>query len=519
MDADEVTAQKSTASAMAGILISRLFGFLREIVIASVFGLSPRVDAFYAAYRIPNFFRTLLGEGSLSAAYVPVLSATIASKGKPASVHLTRAFFAVILVGCGAISLLGASFSSQIVSVVAPGFSPPVHDVAANVMRILFPFFLFLVLAAWSMGILHTRGRFFLPLVAPVCLSGSQIVALLFVSSYFARDPIYALAWGVLVGGILQFLVQVPALIREGYSIRFVWDPGLAEIRRIGSLFVPVVIALGVNQINSLVDTFLSSFLAQGSLASLNYAARLYTFPLGLFGTSIAMVALPTLSRKSESGETGGVDHARRVRAWWLRTLFFLLPSALFLVVFSREVVGLLFERGAFGDAEVRRVAGVLLLYALGLPAFGSVKILASGYHSIQDTRTPMFKAVVSTTTNIVLSVLLMRFIEVRGIALATSLSAYLHVTLLAEGLTRRTGGGIIDRRFVQKAGSMVLGSFAMIAVGLSLRSHLPLDAGSGGFSIRLVGFVFLVAVMGGIYLLLARIGRFAGAARGDAGG
>ncbi len=499
---------------MSGILISRFFGFLREIVVASVFGLSPQIDAFFAAYRIPNFFRTLLGEGSLSAAFVPVLSRTLVSGGKEASAHLTRAFFSVVLIISSAITLAGIAFSSTIISVIAPGFSPETHELAARVMRIIFPFFMFLVLGAWAMGILHTRGRFFIPLAAPVCLSGSQIVFLLVIASYFAGDPIYALAWGVLVGGILQFLVQVPALIREGYSIRPVWDPGLAEIRRIGTLFVPVVIALGVNQFNSLVDTFLSSFLVQGSLASLNYAARLYTFPLSLFGVSIAMVALPSLSKESLTENRPESGHAERVRAWWLRTLFFLVPSTVFLAVFSRQVVGLIFERGAFGEQEVWRVSGVLLFYAIGLPAFGSIKILVSGFHSLQDTRTPMKVAIISTTTNIVLSVLLMQVMEVRGIALATSLSACLHVTLLVIGLARKTGSRIVDRTLLGIMTRMVLGGFVMIGAGFLLWRRFLAGGWDDGFLARLLGLALTVLPMGGLYLVLARLARFGGIRR-----
>ncbi len=514
MKTDDVTAKRSTASAMSGILISRFFGFLREIVVASVFGLSPQIDAFFAAYRIPNFFRTLLGEGSLSAAFVPVLSRTIVSEGKEASAHLTRAFFSVVLIISGAITLAGIAFSSTIISIVAPGFSPETHDLAARVMRIIFPFFMFLVLGAWAMGILHTRGRFFIPSVAPVCLSGSQIVFLLMVSSYFACDPLYALAWGVLIGGVLQFLVQVPVLLREGYSIRPVWDPGLAEIRRIGTLFVPVVIALGVNQLNSLVDTFLSSFLAHGSLASLSYATRLYTFPLSLFGVSIAMVALPSLSKGNLSENQPEVGHADRVRAWWLRTLFFLIPSTAFLAVFSSQVVSLIFERGAFGEREVWRVSGVLLFYAVGLPAFGSVKILVSGFHSLQDTRTPMKLAIISTTTNIVLSVLLMQIIEVRGIALATSISACLHVTLLVIGLTRKTGERIIDRALLGAVVWMVLSGFVMVVAGFLLWRRFLAVGWDEGFSTRFLGLTLTILLMGGLYLLLARLVRFGGVRR-----
>jgi putative peptidoglycan lipid II flippase len=509
MENVEATSERSTALAMSGILISRFSGFLREVVVASFFGLSPQVDAFYAAYRIPNFFRTLLGEGSLSAAYVPVLSRTIVTEGKSATIHLTQAFFSIVMVVSGVISVIGVTFSSGIVSVVAPGFSPEVHDLAAGVMRIIFPFFAFLVMAAWAMGILHTSGRFFLPSVAPVCLSGSQIAFLLLFGTYFSPDPIYALAWGVLIGGILQFLVQVPALIKEGYGIKLAWDPRLSEIKRIGLLFIPVVIALGVNQFNSLVDTFLSSFLEKGSLATLSYAARLYTFPLSLFGVSIAMVALPYLSKDSATEEGRGADHIDNVRAWWLKTLFFLLPSTAFLVVFPDEIVSLVYERGAFGSQEVVRVGGVLLLYAIGLPAFGSVKILVSGFHSLQDTRAPMNRAIITALTNIFLSVLLMQFLEVRGIALATALSAYLHVGLLASGLSRKSGAKILDPPSIKTIGRMLLGSVVMVVTGAYLWRTVMSRLAEEGRFIQLSGFLLVVLLMCGIYLAFARISGF----------
>jgi putative peptidoglycan lipid II flippase len=502
----ESTNDRSTVSAMSGILISRLFGFLREITIAGVFGLSPQVDAFFAAYRIPNFFRTLLGEGSLSAAFVPVLSGALVTKDEKTAVHLTQAFLSIVLIVSGSLCLLGITFAPQIITWVAPGFSPDLHRLAAGIMRITFPFFAFLVLGAWSMGILHVRGRFFLPSVAPAFLSGAQILFLLFLGVYFAPEPIYALAWGVLVGGALQFLIQVPALFREGFSVRPVWDPRLAEIRRIGALFLPVVMALGVNQVNSLVDTFLSSFLARGSLASLGYATRLYTFPLSLFGVSIAMVALPSLSRESAGEDLLGGDHIERVREWWLKTLFLLIPSSLFLIVFSHDIVSLVYERGAFGASEVQRVGDVLLLYAIGLPAFGSVKILVSGFHSLQDTRTPMRKAIVTTLTNIVLSVVLMQFIAVRGIALATSISAGVHVTLLSISLSRRSAGRIVSKSVIGVILRILAVGLLAIAGGWWLWRLFLHDLAAGWPLVRWLRMLLLGSVVGGVYLGLARI-------------
>jgi putative peptidoglycan lipid II flippase len=361
------------------------------------------------------------------------------------------------------------------------------------------------------MGILHTRGRFFLPAVAPICLSGSQIFFILVLGVYFEPDPIYALAWGVLIGGALQFLVQVPALVKEGYAIRLEWDPGLSDIRRIGVLFVPVVIALGVNQINSLVDTFLSSFLEQGSLAALNFAARLYTFPLGLFGASVAMVALPSLSRTNADHDLSTSNHLAEVVQWWQRTLFYLLPATVFLIAFPNEVVALIYQRGSFGSQAVQRVGGVLLLYAIGLPAFGSVKILASGYYSLQDTRSPMIRAVIATLTNILLSVLLMHWIGVRGIALATSVAAYLHVGLLAVGLSGKGGNRVMDRKAGMRLAIMLAACAVMLGVGLLTWRCSPAGAVAGGFIQRSLWLLLVAGMMAGTYLLVARLAGIRG--------
>ena len=248
---------------------------------------------------------------------------------------------------------------------------------------------------------------------------------------------------------------------------------------------------------------------AGGSLATLSYAARLSTFPLSLFGVSIAMVALPYLSKESATEEGTASGHIDRVRTWWLKTLFFLLPSAAFLIVFSGEVVGLVYERGAFGPQDVGRVGGVLFFYAIGLPAFGSVKILVSGFHSLQDTRAPMKKAIITTVTNIFLSVLLMQYIEVRGIALATALSAYLHVGLLARGLSRKSGGKILDRSSLKTAVLMLMGSVAMAVIGAYLWQSVLSGFWSGGGLLRLSSLLLLVLAMGGIYLLIGRIVGF----------
>ncbi len=443
---------KNTARFGAMTLISRVLGFVRDVVLARWFGASAATDAFFVAFKIPNFLRRLFAEGSFSLAFVPVL-AEYRERGDQAALKslidaTTGSLLAVLLVITG----LGMLAAPLVISVFAPGFidHPEQHALASDLLRITFPYLLFIALTALAGGILNTLGRFALPALTPALLNVSLIVAAVAFSGRFA-EPVTALAWGVLVAGVLQLAVQLPALARHG--VLPIPRPNFRHpgVRRIMRLMVPTLFGSSVAQISLLLDTLIASLLIAGSISWLYYADRLMEFPLGLFGVALATVILPTLSSLHARGDQASF----RVTLDWavLLGLVIGVPAAVGLAVLASPIVTTLFNYGEFGSEDVTMAARALIAYCIGLPAFIAVKILAPAYFSRQDTRTPVKVAVTALAVNMVLNIVFVLALTAYyvggdfsaglfptlasqpgahvGLALASSLSAWLNAGLL----------------------------------------------------------------------------------------
>lgn len=442
---------------MFGIGTSRVFGLVREQIVAYFFGRAAAYSAFVAAYKVPNLIRVLLGEGNLSASFVPVLAERMAAGGEEAR-RLARGVLGLLLATVAVLTVAGMLLAPVLAWVVAPGFDPGLRALVERLIVILFPTMAFLVLGAWCMGILHAHRRFFWPNFAPVFWSVTSAAALVAFVGRVDLDPVYVLAWGVVAGSVLQLAVQLPAT-REAIGTL---APSLGwrepAVRRVVVLFGPMLLGTGVAQLSTLVDIQIATFLADESVATLAYAQRLYTLPLSLFGVAIAQVALPTFSHDA----VGRSPEAIRVeldRAW-RRMAFFLVPSTLGLVAFGRPGVSLLFERGRFDAADSSAVTWVLAGYAAGLLAYGTVRLLATAFYAFQDTRTPVRVAVVTLALNVGLGIALAWAIGTPGIALATALAAIGNSLVLAALLRRRLG-----RLFEIGAGRSV----AKLAVGAAV--------------------------------------------------
>jgi putative peptidoglycan lipid II flippase len=419
-------------------LVSRISGLLRDIVLASFIGASASVaaDAFYVAFRIPNFFRRIFGEGAFSQAFVPVLS-EYRHRDDDAAIrlfisHMSAALGLVLLL----LVLAGVLAAGAVVTVLAPGFldDPAKFATTVDMLRITFPYLLFISLVAMAAGVMNAYHQFAVPAFTPVLLNLSMIAAALLLAPLMEGSAI-ALAWGVFVAGIIQLLFQFPALARLGLLITPRLDTQDPGVRKVGRLMVPAVIGSSVAQINLLVNTLLASFLATGSVSWLYYSDRLMEFPLGIFGIALATVILPALSdthhKRTREEFSSLLDWAMR----WGALIG--LPAALALVLLAGPLVTTIFQYGAFTAYDVDMAARSLVAFSLGLPGLILVKVLAPGFYARQDTRTPAKVAVISVLVNIAVSLLLFVPLAHVGLALAVTIAAYVNCGLLYWYLRR----------------------------------------------------------------------------------
>ncbi len=436
---------KSTATVGAATVVSRILGFVRDVVLAKMFGASGATDAFFLAFRIPNFMRRLFAEGSFSLAFVPVLS-EYRAKGDRVALrdlidHVTGTLSAILLV----LVSIGIIAAPQVLAIFAPGWlvdGRPEFDLAAGMLRITFPYIMLISLTALAGGILNTYERFLIPALTPVLLNLSLIAAALLLADHL-EVRVTALAWGVLVAGFMQLLLQVPALMRLGLMPKPRWGWRHSGVRHVVKLMIPTLFGSSVAQVNLLVDSIIATFLVSGSVSWLYYSDRLLEFPLGVLGIALATVILPNLSRKHAQTSTGEFS---ATIDWALRlAVIITVPAATGLVILSGPILITLFQYDAFQPDDVRMSAYSLVAYSAGLPAFIAVKVLAPGYYARQDTSTPVKIAIVAMVTNMVLNLLFVGLLVSRefegphaGLALASSAAAYLNAILLFRGLKKR---------------------------------------------------------------------------------
>lgn len=425
-------------------MLSRILGLLRDIIFAAFFGASGGTDAFFVAFKIPNFLRRLFAEGAFSQAFVPVLSEYKETRSREALSdlinHVAGALGGLLLI----ISIIGSIAAPLLVFLFAPGFSgdDPRQPLTADMLRITFPYIFFIALTAFAGGILNSYNKFAVPAFTPVLLNLCLIGAAVWGSPYF-EQPVMALAWGVAGAGLLQLLFQFPFLIRLGLMPIPLYRKAHEGVSKIIRLMIPAIVGSSVAQINLLFDTIIASFLVAGSVSWLYYSDRLVEFPLGVFGIALATVILPSLSRQ----------HARASKEefsltldWALRLVTLIaLPAATGLLLLAGPLLATLFNYGAFDLTDARMASMSLMAYALGLPAFVLIKVLAPGYYARQDTRTPVRIAIKAMIANMFLNVLfvvpmVMTGIEGphTGLALATSASAYMNAILLYIGLRKQ---------------------------------------------------------------------------------
>ncbi|MCK4426955.1 MAG: murein biosynthesis integral membrane protein MurJ [candidate division Zixibacteria bacterium] len=468
---------KSTGIVSSATFLSRVLGLVREQVFAFLFGAGYATDAFIAAFRIPNLLRDLFAEGALSSAFIPVFTDHKTNQGKEKAWELANLVLNLLLVTLCLVIILGIIFAPYIVSVIAPGFGKEVgkQDLTTLLSRIMFPFLLLIALAALAMGMLNTFRRFGIPALAPTLFNLGMITGGLFISPLF-DPPIIGMALGVLLGGFGQVAIQLPSLRKIGFRYRFTLNlrhpagvhrtvhPG---VKRILILMVPATLGLASTQINIFVNTLIASLLPQGSVSYLNYSFRLMQFPIGVFGVAVATVTFPIVSAFAAKKEMGQVVSTFTSS---LKLVFFLtIPSAVFLAVASQPVISVLFQHGRFTHLDTVATSQALMFYCIGLFAYSSVRLTASTFYSMGDTKTPAKTSAVAVGVNIILNLILMHPLGFRGLALAASVAAMTNLGLLLMILDKRIGP--LDQKDITMTFLKILSS--AVFMGLALWVYL----------------------------------------------
>jgi putative peptidoglycan lipid II flippase len=425
----------ATVSGMT--LLSRILGFVRDLVIARAFGAGLATDAFFVAFRLPNLLRRMFAEGAFSQAFVPILAEYRNRLGPEATHTLVDRVATLLGLVVAAVAALGALAAPAIIYVSAPGFAgdPGKFELTVELTRITFPYIFFMSLVALAGGVLNTWSRFAIPAFTPVLLNLAFIGMALFAAPYF-DPPVLALAWAVFLGGLLQLALQLRPLARIGMLPRFDLDLADPGVRRILKLMAPAILGVSVSQISLLINTIFASFLTSGSVSWLYYADRLMEFPAGLLGVALGTILLPSLSKLHADDNPEAFSS---LLDWGLRlTLLLTLPAALGLALLGVPLVATLFNYGAFSAADVLQTRSALMAYSVGLTGLILVKVLAPGFYARQDIRTPVKIALITLAATQLMNLAFILPLRHAGLALSIGLASCLNAALLYRGLRQR---------------------------------------------------------------------------------
>lgn len=494
-----------------GTMLSRVLGLARDVVLANLLGAAPNADAFFVAFKIPNFLRRLFAEGAFSQAFVPVLTETREQGSHEAVRHLVDRVAGVLGGSLFVLTALAMVMAPWVALIFAPGFSRDVAKLAltADLIVWTFPYLFLISLTGFCGAILNTYGRFAVPAYTPVLLNLSLITAAV-VWAPAMPEPALGLAMGVTLAGVVQLLFQLPSLRALKLTPRPVWDTKDKGVKKILMLMVPALFGVSVSQINLLFDTVLASLLPDGSVAWLYYSDRLTELPLGVFAIAIATVILPTLSALNSRAEP---EEFSQTLAWAMRNVLLIaVPATVALWLLAEPILATLFQYGAFTDRDVEMAAASLRAYTVGLGGFMLIKVLAPGYYARQDMKTPVKIGIIAMVSNMVLNVLfvfpLMWYFEMGhvGLALATSVSAWINAGLLYLGLRR--GGisltGVFEAKFVARlvvAVSLMGIAVSMMSPAVSLWLTADLSWRVGQMTllvfVGMASFAMVLAVLG----------------------
>lgn len=417
--------------------LSRLCGFLRDMLLASLLGAGIVSDAYYVALRLPNLFRQLFAEGAFNAAFIPMFAGKLETNGESEAMTFANRALGALAIALSILTLFAEIFMPQILTVLAPGFQdhPEKHELAVQLSRISFPYLVFISLAALQTGILNSHRKFAHGASAPIILNLVLIATLLLIVPHFPNNVGEVLAWAVTIAGILQMLWLTIALSRSHITLRMEFKPLAPEIRQLMRRMGPGILTGGVNQINLTIATILASFQAE-AVSYLYYADRLYQLPLALIGSAIGVALLPNLTRHLRAGRMVEAEQSfNRAMEWGL---FFSLPACVGLITAAYPLINVLYERGAFSAEDSAKTSLALMALASGLPAYVANKTLSAGFLAREDTKTPFRGAIIAVATDILVSISLFPTLGYVGVALGTSIAAWVNSLLLFYWLKKR---------------------------------------------------------------------------------
>jgi putative peptidoglycan lipid II flippase len=451
-------------STVAGLtMVSRVLGFIRDVLTADILGAGPIADAFFVAFKLPNFFRRLFAEGAFSVTFVPLFAKTAHAEGEPAAERFAEEAQAVMLAILIPMTIAFLCFMPLVMRILAPGFEPgtPRYGLAVELCKITFPYLTLISITALQGGVLNALDRFgpfaFAPVLFNICLIGG-----LFLTPFFPTAG-HALSWGEFAAGIVQVAWMMASCRRAGVRLRLRLPRLTPAIKRLYTLMTPAAIGAGAVQINVFIDTMIGSLLPAGAISHLYYAERLYQLPLGVIGIAVGTALLPMLARHVKAEDHLGAKalESRAIEA----SLLLSLPAATALAVAGRPIMIGLFARGQFAPADAILTAGALAAYSAGIPAYVLAKTLSTAYFAREDTKTPLKFSLITVALNTVLALFFVLGLHwgIIGIAAATGITAWLNVAMLAAGLRRRDLLGV-DARLLHVAPRILVATGAMAA-------------------------------------------------------
>jgi len=490
---------RSAGAVSGAVMCSRVLGLVREQIFAGMFGAGYAYDAFVVAFRIPNLLRDLFGEGALSAAFVTVFTNYETNKGKEATWKLANNVLTFITLLLSLLTLTGIYLSGPIVNLLAPDFQliSGKTDLTVHLTRIMFPFLIFVALAAVVMGILNTRGRFFVPAISSSFFNLGSIVggvSLAFLFQKIGRPAIAGMAWGTLIGGMLQLVIQLPTLKKVGFNFKpalTLSDPGL---KRVLLLMLPATIGLSATQINIFVNTNFAASCAEGSVSWLNYAFRLVQLPIGLFGVAFSIAVMPLLGKHAAQHDLQGLKQT--FNSSLIMVLSLTIPATAGLVLLAEPIIRLIFEHGAFTQFDTYRTTEALTCYAYGLFAYSAVKVMVPVFYALGDTKFPVIGSFIAVAANIIIISLTIDYFQHKAIALSTSCTMTLNFLFLGVILYRKLPEFSLANLFegtgkiIAASGVMSLGVWGL---RILLNSWL-----TGALVLQMAG-VFLIIASGGL--------------------
>jgi len=493
---------KAAAVVGTATLGSRILGFVRDMLIAGFFGATGTIDAFYVAFKIPNMLRELFAEGSMSAGFIPVFTEYLTKESPKEAKKLSDTIFTFLSLTLLGVIFLGVIFAPYLVRVVAPGFVDNAEQFSLTVTltRIMFPFLLFVGLAALSMGVLNSLRSFAAPAIAPITFNIVIIASVLYVLDLF-ESPVVILAAAVTLGGACQYFTQVPSLIKRKFFFSFSFTPKHPGMKRVVTLIIPTLFGLAITQINITVDSILASYLAAGSITFLYLGTRLMQFPLGVFSTAISTAVFPSMATfAAKNDKEGLIDTV----SFGTRLAFFItIPAMVGLVTLAVPITNILFQRGEFTAADTIGAALAVKYYCVGLWAYSGTRIFIKAFYSLKDTKTPVKVGVLAMVANVFFDLVLMGPMGHSGLALATAISGSVNFTFLLFLLHKKLGR--IDGAKIVRSTVKICISAAIMGVFCYFMADNPIFTTNTGL-LKRVGLVFLSIISGAVIYLIAAL-------------